>query len=65
MSQPPFSDMFATIVAATPYMRAIGAVYDGKGKDGCLGGGGKGHQYGSQQGQWQDGGFHRAALPLG
>ncbi len=34
MSQPPFSDMFATIIAATPYMRAIGAVYDGKGKDG-------------------------------
>ncbi len=29
MSQP-FSDMFAQIVEATPYMRAIGAVYVGK-----------------------------------
>ncbi len=34
MSQPPFSDMFATIVEATPYMRALGASYIGKSADG-------------------------------
>ncbi len=39
MSQPPFSDMFATVVDNTPYMKAIGAYYVGRSKDGvtlCL-----------------------------
>jgi len=30
----PFSDMFASIVAATPYMQAIGVSYAGKDEDG-------------------------------
>lgn len=30
----PFSDMFSTIVAATPYMQAIGVSYEGKSDDG-------------------------------
>ena len=34
MSQPHFSEMFATIIEHTPYMKAIGAHYVGRGDDG-------------------------------
>lgn len=34
MDQPAFSDMFGKIVEGTPYMKAIGAVYVGRGDDG-------------------------------
>ncbi|MDV6332865.1 PaaI family thioesterase [Asticcacaulis sp. 201] len=34
MTQPPFSDMFGTIIDNTPYMKAIGAYYVGTSPDG-------------------------------
>ena len=34
MSQPHFSEMFTTIIEHTPYMKAIGARYIGRGDDG-------------------------------
>lgn len=34
MDQAAFSDMFGTIIDNTPYMKAIGAVYDGRSDDG-------------------------------
>ena len=34
MNSTPFHDMFADIIANTPYMKAIGAEYAGRGQDG-------------------------------